>query len=131
MRTVAGVRRERTVYQLRAAYVSTNLGDHMKILLVSGALALSVALTGVAFAADMPASAPPPPPPVQVVDPITGIITTILTPVGAVVNGVAQPVGAVVNGIAQPIGDAFAPPPPPPAPVVVYHHHHRHHHHHM
>ncbi|WP_158809152.1 hypothetical protein [Beijerinckia sp. L45] len=99
----------------------------MKSTLVLGALALSVTLSGVAFAADMPAAAPPPAlAPVTVVDPITGALTTILTPVGQVIDGVVvQPITAV--------GNAILPPPPPPPPVVepvVYHHHHHHHWHH-
>lgn len=98
----------------------------MKSIFGLGALALAMTLSGAAFAADMPASAPPPPlAPVTVVDPITGVLTTILTPVGQVIDGVVvQPITAVGNAI-------LPPPPPPMAPEapMMYHHHHHHHHH--
>ena len=103
----------------------TELKSRMKSILVPGAIALSLTLSGVAFAADVPAAAPPP---VVVVDPVTEILTTILTPVGNAANVVVQPViVAPVNAVTAVL--VPAPPPAAPTPAPVHHRrHHRHHH---
>ena len=81
----------------------------MKPNFLLGAFALSLALPGVALAADMPARAPPPPPPP--VDPLAAIITPIGTTVGAVINGVIiTPLTGITTAIL---------PSAPPAPVVA------------
>ena len=78
----------------------------MKSSLVLGALTLSLALSGVALAADMPASAPPPPD----ADPLAAIFNPIGTAVGLVVNGViVTPITTITTAISS----------PPPAPPVV------------
>ena len=96
------------------------LGNRMKSIVVLGAVAIAMTLSGVARAADAPVAAAPPPP---MADPIAAI----LTPIGDGLNVIVQPVlitpiDAVTTVIAPPA------PPPPVAPALM--HHHRHHKHH-